>query len=143
MTWLYIWLGVTVLALIAEFITSEMVSIWFAGGAFVAMILAACGLSWHVHLPVFIFLSLLLMLCFRNLVIKKFNKEGEATNAETAIGKETRLLTAITPETPGSIKLGDVVWTAVCSDSSASVPADAIVKITDLKGNKYIVEEIK
>lgn len=143
MPWLYIWLGVTVVALIAEFITSEMVSIWFAGGAFVAMILAACGLPLYIHLPVFIVLSFVLMLCFRSLVVKKFNKEGEATNADKAIGTETTLLTSVTPEEPGSLKLGDVVWTAISSDPAATIEAGTKIKIIGLKGNKYEVEKIK
>ena len=52
--WLYIWLAVTALSLVIEFITADMVSVWFTGGGIVAMILAACGLGWYVQVPDFI-----------------------------------------------------------------------------------------
>ena len=61
MAWTYVWLGVTAVALIVEFITSDLLSIWFAGGGIIAMILALCGLSWYVHLPIFIVLSFVLL----------------------------------------------------------------------------------
>ena len=70
MIWLYIGLGVTALALIVEFITNDMISIWFAGGGLVAMIISAFGVSWYVHLPVFIVLSMVLLLSFRKIVLK-------------------------------------------------------------------------
>lgn len=145
MTWIYIWLAVTVLSLIIEFITSEVVSIWFAGGGLISLVLALCGVSWYVHLPVFIVASFLLLLCFRSLVIKKFNKNEVKTNADSAIGKTVKLLTAITEDEAGSIKIGDVVWTAVtaANEPEKTVSAGTLVKITDLKGNKYIVKEIK
>lgn len=142
MTWMYIWLGVTAAALIVEFITSEMVSIWFAGGGLVAMILAGLGLSVYVHLPVFIVLSFVLMLCFRRMVLKKLGKGGIKTNAENAVGKEVKLLSPIGFGTPGSIKINDVVWTAVAEDENAEIPEGTTVRIKGLEGNKYIVEKI-
>ena len=145
MTWVYIWLAVTVISLILEFITSEIVSIWFAGGGLISIILALCGVPWYVNLPVFIIASFALLFCFRSLVMKKFNNREIKTNADSAIGKTVKLLTAITEDEAGSIKIGDVVWTAVAASDGAEkpVPAGTLVKITDLKGNKYIVKEIK
>ena len=69
--WIYVWLAVTAFALIIEFVTADMVTIWFAGGGLVAMILAACGLEWYVHVPVFIVVSFAAMLVFRKMVIEK------------------------------------------------------------------------
>lgn len=145
MTWVYIWLAVTVFSLVLEFVTNEVVSIWFAGGGFISLILALCGVPWFVHLPVFIVASFALLLCFRSLVMKKFNKNEVKTNADSAIGKTVKLLTAITEDEAGSIKIGDVVWTAVTAADEAekTLAAGTLVKITDLQGNKYIVKEIK
>ena len=43
MTW--IWLGVTLLAIVAELFTTELISIWFVGGGIVAVcLLAICVL---------------------------------------------------------------------------------------------------
>ena len=139
--WLYIWLAVTAAALIVEFMTAELVSVWFVGGGLVAMLLAGLGLDWYVHVPAFIVVSFLLMLCFRRLVMKKLNKGEVKTNAETVIGKEYELLTAIGFNQAGSIRINGVVWTAVAEDDNAEIPAGTKVVIEKIEGNKYIVKE--
>ena len=45
MNWIWVWLGIVVVALVLEFITMELVSIWFAFGGFVSLIMSACGAS--------------------------------------------------------------------------------------------------
>ncbi|MBQ7348545.1 MAG: NfeD family protein [Clostridia bacterium] len=140
--WLYIWLFVTAFALIFEFVTTDMLSIWFAGGGLVALVLSAVGLEWYIQLPVFFAVSLVLLLVFRRLVLKKLNSEEVRTNADMAIGKEFRLLSAITFDNVGSIKVNDVVWNAV-SFNDMPIPAGTIVIVRELKGNKYIVEPLK
>ncbi len=141
--WVYIWLAVTVLALVVEFVTSEFVSIWFIGGGIVSMILSGVGIDWYIHVPAFFVVSLVLLLAFRKLAIEKLNKRTEKTNAESVLGKEFKLLTPISFNQPGTIKVGDVVWSAVAVNDDAEIKEGTIVKIKALKGNKYIVEEIK
>ena len=138
--WLYIWLAVTALSLVIEFITADMVSVWFTGGGIIAMILAACGLGWYVHVPVFIAVSFASMLAFRKLVLKKLGKGEVKTNSESAIGKDFTLLKPISFGNPGEIRINDVVWTAITADENESVPQGAVVTVKALKGNKYIVE---
>lgn len=140
--WLYVWLFVTAFALIFEFVTTDMLSIWFAGGGLVALVLSAVGLEWYIQLPVFFAVSLVLLLVFRRLVLKKLNSKEVRTNADMAIGKEFRLLSAITFDNVGSIKVNDVVWNAV-SFNDMPIPAGTIVIVRELKGNKYIVEPVK
>ena len=141
--WIYVWLAVTAMALIVEFCTNDMVSIWFAGGGIVAMILSACGLSWFIHLPIFIALSFVLLLSFRKIVLKYLDRGDTRTNADAAIGKEYVLLTPIAFNQVGTIKINDVVWSAVGENSSIEIKEGTIVKVRDLKGNKYIVEEVR
>ena len=141
--WLYIWLAITAAALVIEFITSEMVSVWFVGGGIVAMLLAGIGLEWYFHVPAFIVISFASMLCFRSLVMKKLNKKAERTNAETVIGKELVLLTGIGFNKAGSVKINGVEWTAVAEDENEEIPAGAKVIVEKLEGNKYFVKEKK
>lgn len=141
--WIYIWLAVTAAALIIEFITSEMVSVWFVGGGLVAMVLAGVGLDWYIHVPAFIVISLVLMLCFRSLVMKKLKGKEVRTNAETVIGKEFELIDGIGFNKMGSIKINGVVWSAIAENENAEIPAGTKVVIKNIQGNKYLVEEIK
>ena len=139
--WIYVWLAVTAFALIIEFVTADMVTIWFAGGGLVAMILAACGLEWYVHVPVFIVVSFAAMLVFREMVIEKLGKGEVKTNAETVVGKDFTLLSPITFGQAGSIKINGVVWNAVGENEDEVIDAGSVVTIKAIKGNKYIVKK--
>ena len=139
--WIYVWLAVTAFALIIEFVTADMVTIWFAGGGLVAMILAACGLEWYVHVPVFIVVSFAAMLVFRKMVIEKLGKGEVKTNAETAVGKDFTLISPISFGQAGSIKINGVVWNAVGETEDEVIDAGSVVTIKAIKGNKYIVKK--
>ena len=139
--WIYIWLAVTAVALIVEFVTTDLVSVWFVGGGLVAMLLSGLGLEWYFHLPAFIVVSLALMLCFRSLVMKKLKGEDVKTNAETAIGKEYELIDGISFNTAGSIKINGVIWSVVSENENALIPSGTKVVVKKIEGNKYIVEE--
>ena len=140
--WLYFWLILTAIALILEFVTNEMLSIWFAGGGLIAIILSACNVPWVVTMPVFIVVSLVLLICFRKIVMKYLNKGDARTNADSAIGKEFALLTPIEFNTPGTIKINDVVWNVTTETQGETIAQGTIVRVLSLKGNKYIVEKV-
>ena len=142
MAWLYVWLGLTAVALVIEFITSEMVSIWFAGGGLIAMIISAFGVEWYVHVPVFIALSLTLLLSFRKMALKYLDKGDIRTNADSAIGKEFTLLSLISFNQAGTIKINDVIWSVITENANESLSEGTIVRVKSLKGNKYIVEKV-
>lgn len=140
----YVWLGITVVALIVEVATTDMLSIWFAGGGLVAMIATLLKAPLILQVCLFVVISITLLLAFRKTVLKKLTKgNGGNLNADSAIGREFELLTAIGFNEPGSIKVNDVVWSAVCENPSQTIPEKTIVKVVGLRGNKYIVEEIK
>ena len=67
-----LWLALTILFVIAEAATVGMVSLWFAGGALVAMVAAL--LNWPVWLQAALFLAVsgLLLLALRPIVQKHF-----------------------------------------------------------------------
>ena len=135
-------MGVTAFALLTEFLTTEMVSIWFAGGGLIAMALALFKLDWFVHLPVFIVVSLALLLSFRKLVMKKLIRTEIKTNADSAIGAEFTLLTDIGFNQTGTIKINGVVWNVNTENEKEEISAGTIVRVLRIQGNKYIVEKV-
>lgn len=139
----YIWLGIIVIAMILEFITADLVSIWFVGGGVIALILALCGVSWYIQLPCFIVASILSMLLLRKYIVEKFNNDKQFTNAESVIGKEFKLLTPISFNKCGTIKVNDVIWNVCTENEKEEVEKNTIVIIKEIKGNKYIVEVVK
>lgn len=141
MTWVYVYLGITVFALIVEFLTTDLTAIWFAGGGFVALIVSAFVPEWFVHLPIFVAVSFILLFMFRKLLLAKMNKKVERMNADSAIGKKFVLLEDIAFNKLGAIKVNGVVWSAVATDPNKSINKSAVVKVVGLNGNRYIVEE--
>ena len=140
--WIYIWLGVTALSLIIEFLTTEMVTIWFAGAGLVSMILAIFNVGWYITLPLFIVLSFLCMLIFRKMIMKRLGKDKQYLNADNAIGKDYTLLTPIGFNVTGTIKINDVVWNVKTENEEDVVSAGEKVRVLRLEGNKYIVKKI-
>lgn len=142
MYWLYIWLGITVFTAVIEFITMDLVSIWFVPSGIVCMILAACNVPFYIQIPVFICLSLVLILSLRKIFMKMLKKGDEKTNTDRFIGKELKLLTKIEFGIPGTVKIDGVVWNVVLEDDKKELEVDSLVRVLKITGNKLIVEEI-
>lgn len=137
--WTYIWLGVIAVAVFTEAVTSELVSVWFIAGGIVALIASLLGASWYITVPLFIAVSVISMIVFRKIVIKYFRKSEIKTNAESVIGKDYELLTDISFNNAGTIKVNDVIWNVVTDNEKDEVKAGTIVTVKEIKGNKYIV----
>ncbi len=139
----WVWLGVIVVTAIAEFATMEIVSIWFTFGAIIPFIMAATNsVSWVAQIIVFVVISALLIVSLRS-VTKKFlfKGAGEKTNLEMYIGMQYRMISRTDFETVGSIKVNDVIWSAVGLNRE-TIEEGAVVQIIDIDGNKFIVREI-
>ena len=122
----------------------DLVSIWFTLGALIPFILSATGaVGWEINLIIFIAVSGVLMVCLRK-VTKKFllRNANEKTNLASLIGQRYRMLERTDFETLGSVKVNDVVWTAV-GDKRQEIDAGDIVEIVRVQGNKLLVREIE
>lgn len=138
---LWIWLGITVVSLVLEFITMEMVSIWFVLGGVVAMILSAIHVDLVWQIVAFIVVSVILILCCRRVALKLIGKgDNTKTNAESDLGKAFKLLTAITRDQKGTIKINGVVWN-VSAENDEEIAEGEVVELLRLEGNKYIVSK--
>ena len=95
MTWVYIWLGVVALSIIIEFVTTDLVSVWFIFGGLLAMILALVDVDLIWQLVAFIALSAILLVLCRKPILKVLGNNKESTNADSLVGREFVLLTPI------------------------------------------------
>ena len=141
MPWIYIWVGVLALALIIEFVTVELVSVWVAVGAFFGLILAACGVRYEIVIAVVVVVSIGSIFGLRPVAMKLMRKGNLKTNAENAVGKQVRLLSGITADELGSFKLNGTVWSAK-SENDKPIKKDSWVEIVSIEGNKYVVKKI-
>ena len=136
------WSVLLVAAVIAEFGTQQLVSIWFAAGSLVALITAALGFSEIVQFVVFASVSLVLLIFTRPILRKFLRFEIRDTNVKSDLGKNAVVIQEIDPQKgTGRARLGDTEWRAVSSDSCV-IQTGSIVKVLDIDGTRLIVEPV-
>jgi len=143
MSWLiWVWLGLFIVAILVEIFTEELVSVWFAGGAFVTMV-ASIWIPfdlWWVQVIIFSALSLGLFLILRPILKKFLIKNQRKTNVDALIGKKATVTKRITELNPGEVKISGIIWHAVSTNGTV-IEAETIVIIDSLDGNKLVVSE--
>ena len=143
-TMFWVWLAVIVICVVIEIVTFDLVSVWFAIGAVIPFILAGIGgIRIEIQIAVFVVVSALLIAFVRKLAKKfLFKNMNSKTNLEQYEGKQLRMLEECDFEHNGSVKINDVVWTAV-SENNEKIEKDAVVEVVRFEGNKIIVKKIK
>lgn len=135
---LIIWGAIMVVTIIAEIVTTQMISIWFSCASLVSLILACFNAPRWAQFCVFVAMTALLLILTRP-IVKKLKKQYVRTNADMNIGK-----TAIVTETihnelsQGRATIGGVSWKAVSADGNV-IEKDETVTIQDIEGAKLIV----
>lgn len=140
MTWVYIWLGVVVVTLVVEFVTFDLVSVWLSCGALVALILAACKVSYEIQIIVAVVISLVLILSLRKVALKWLTKSKEKTNIDLIIGKKVKLLSKITEDQMGTVKINGITYSAKSSNDEQINEGEYVI-IEKIEGNKLIVKK--
>ena len=133
-----IWCVVIAVALLIEFLTYDMITLWFTVGAIPALIMAACRVDWPWQLLVFFVVSLVCIIFLRK-VMKTFIKSKTIpTNADANIGTRVKLESDVV-NGRSTINLNDVIWTVECDDG---LKMGESVEIVAINGNKFKVKKI-
>ena len=139
----FIWLGVMVLFLIMEAATVTMVSLWFAGGALVALIVAALDGSFILQILAFALVSTALLALLRPMARKHFTPKLTKTNVDSVIGMEGYVTADIDNRAAqGTVKLGAMEWTAR-SATGAKISTGTLVKVEKIEGVKAFVTPVE
>lgn len=137
---IYIWLGILAVMVVAEVLTTQLVSIWFAIGALGAFLTALMGVEelW-IQIIVFVVVSAVALAVTRPLVRKIVNRKVVPTNADMVIGQIGVVTDKIdnVAET-GLVKVNGSVWTARSADNSVIEQGEK-VEIQEIKGVKLFV----
>ena len=131
-----IWLSLFVLFLVIEIITMGLTTIWFAGGALVAFLVAVLGLGLGVQIIIFAIVSLALLAVTRPLAMKYFNQERQKTGAELLIGQKAEIDTL---SSKGRVEVRGQEWAAKTDAPEGKIPKNAIVVVEGIQGVKLIV----
>lgn len=144
MTWTIGWLIFIAVCLLIEFATMGLTTIWFAGGAVVACILAALGVPVYVQIIVFLIVAIVLIVFTRPIAVKYFNKDRAKTNVDSIVGKQAIVTAAINNlKAEGQVTLDGMEWTARSTEDGNNIPEGAVVTVAKVQGVKLIVEERK
>ena len=134
-----IWLIVLVVCLAVEISTLGLTSIWFAGGALLAMLIAMIGGPLWLQVLIFLVTSVVLLIFTRPIAMKYFNKNREKTNVDSKIGKQAIVTVTIDNlKGEGQIVTEGMEWTARSLDSSV-IEEGSVVTIEKIEGVKAIV----
>lgn len=136
------WLILFVVLLIIEIFTMGLTTVWFAGGALVAIFLAYLKVDLPVQIIVFLLVSILLLVLTRPIAIKFFNQERQKTNADSLIGQKAVVLEAIdTVRGTGRVEVNGMEWSAKEEKGTDTIQAGQIVVIEGIQGVKLIVKK--
>ena len=134
-----IWLIVLVVCLVVEISTLGLTSIWFAGGALLALLIAMIGGPLWLQVLVFLVTSIVLLIFTRPIAAKYFNKNREKTNVNSKIGKQAIVTVAIDNlKGEGQIVTEGMEWTARSLDSTI-IEEGSVVTIEKIEGVKAVV----
>lgn len=139
---LWIWLGIFVLSVVIEAMEPGLVSIWFAGGALIALILSVIpGVPFWVEIIVFLVVAFVLVLTIRPLAKKYLIKKESKSNVEEKLGEKCVVSKPISELAYGEVKLNGVIWTAIAKNKQETIDENTLVTIVGIDGNKLVVEK--
>lgn len=138
-----IWLVLMVAFLALEASTVTLVSLWFAAGALVAMVISLLQGAIWLQTAAFLAVSVVLLTALRPLVRKFITPKLTATNVDSVIGSTGLVSVAIDNVTAsGQVKLGPMYWTARSTDGSP-IPEGTRVRVDRIEGVKVFVSPVE
>ena len=142
-TWI-IWLALFVAMLAVEALGPALVSVWFAFGALVALIVSFIPeVAWWVEVVIFVVISLATLLALRPVLRRYFKRNNYNTNIDSFTGKRGYVIEDIEYLKPGAVKIGDVSWTAIPVDKDAKILENEVIEVVAVNGNKLIVKKVE
>lgn len=137
------WLVFLVVLLVIELITVGLTTIWLAGGALVAFILAAMGVNLWVQIIVFLIVSFVLIYFTRPFALKYLKPRQTRTNSDELIGETIKVTERIDNRAAvGRALAKGMEWSARAVSDDLVIETDTLVKVLRIEGVKLIVEPV-
>lgn len=138
---LIFWLVLLIVAIVAEVMTMGLTTIWFAGGALVAILAAVLHAPIWLQIVLFFLVSLLLLAFTRPVAVKYFNKDRVRTNVESMVGRQAVVTGEIDNiQSIGQVTLSGQEWSARSTDDRVRIPVGSVVDVVSVSGVKLIVK---
>ena len=142
MTEVIVWLVLLVILVVVEIASMGLTTIWFAAGALIATIAAACNVPLFLQIALFLIVSVLMLVFTRPVAMKYFNVDRTKTNAESLIGQKGIVTGEICNlKGCGQVILNGMEWTARAANEEEVITEGNVVIVKEIQGVKLIVEK--
>lgn len=133
------WLIAMVVFILTEAATVALVSIWFAAGALVAIVVALLGGSLSLQVTLFLAVAILLLASMRGLIRKHFTPNLIRTNVDSVVGSVGVVTTPVNNIAAlGRVELNGMEW-AARSTTGSPLPEGAQIRVDRVEGVKVFV----
>ncbi len=137
-----IWLLILIIAIVIEIATMGLTTIWFAGGALVAFLLALLNMPLWLQIAAFLIVSVVLLYFTRPMAMKYFNKGVTQTNSDALVGQQGIVVSDINNiEGLGRVLIQGKEWSARAANEEDKIKAGQVVTVRAIEGVKLLVEE--
>ena len=137
-----LWLILLIGFLLTEAATVAMVSLWFAIGALVAMVVSLLGLQTWIPVVAFLVVSGVMLILLRPLSKRYFTPKLLRTKVDALLGSVGRITVPVDyVNATGQVKLGAMEWTARSADGRP-IPVGTLVKVEKIEGVKVFVTPV-
>ena len=139
-----VWLAILIILIVIEIFTLGLTTIWFAGGALLAIVVAALGGPVWLQVLLAGIVSAVLLFFTRPIAMKYFNRDRERTNAESLVGRQAIVLSEINNlQGTGQVTINGMEWTARSVMDGQTIEPGEVVVIRGINGVKLLVESEK
>lgn len=136
------WIAMFVVLIIIEFLTMGLTTIWFAGGALVALFANLFGANSVIQWILFFLVSIVLLLATRPFAVRYLNKGRVTTNVDSLIGQVGIVEQEIDNlKAMGNIMINGQDWTARSISNDILIEKGKTVVVKSIEGVKLIVVE--
>ena len=135
------WLIAAVGFLVLEGMTFSMVSVWFAAGSAAALLSCLFHPPFKVQAVVFIVVSVLCLAAFKPLT-QRLRQKPTPTNGDRSLGREAKVLTPVSAEETGRVRLDGVDWNARCATPGDTLTPGQSCRVAEIHSTLLIVEPV-
>ena len=142
----WFWFSLMVFFSLIELACSfNLVTIWFAFSALVMIFISGftelfdAPIRFKLHIGIFLFIAIILLISTRPIAIKKFKVGKIKTNVDDLIGRDVLIVKKISKYEKGEAKIKGQIWTAI-SENGEEIAENTECIIIKIEGVKLVVK---
>ncbi len=141
--YILLWIILLIVFVVIELATVGLVSIWFAAGSLVALIIAILNGGIIAQFIAFIIVSVGLLAATRSWARDFVNSKTQKTNADSVVGKEIRITERVSNlDQTGAAVVSGQEWTVRADDDKQIFEQGETARVVRISGVKLIVEKV-